>query len=52
MGHLDAEDRPYLNMLLCRNVTSRMNAPKFRRRLDQLEKAAEEGEFRAPPNGL
>ncbi len=48
MGHLDKIERPYLNMLLCRNVITRKNAPKFRRRLDQLEKAAEDGEFDFP----
>jgi len=48
MGRLDADDRPYLNWLLCRNVTARMNAPKFRRRLDLLEQAAEAGEFTPP----
>lgn len=48
MGRLDADDRPYLNWLLCRNVTGRMNAPKFRRRLDQLEQSAQAGDFRPP----
>lgn len=49
--HLDAEDRPYLNMLLCRNVISRMRAPGFRKRLNELEAAAEAGEFTPPPAG-
>lgn len=49
MATLDRKDRPYLNTLLCRNVTSRMKAPKFRRRLDDLEKRAETGEFTLPP---
>lgn len=48
MMRLDADDRPYLNWLLCRNVTRRMHAPKFRRRLDLLEQAAEAGEFKPP----
>ncbi len=49
MAHLDQEERPYLTMLLCRNVTSRMWARRFRRRLDQLEQQAEEGAFTPPP---
>ena len=49
LGHLDAEHRPYLAMLLCRNVVQRMHAPRLRRRLDGLEKAATEGEFTPPP---
>ena len=48
MAVLDRTDRPYLNTLLCRNVTNRMNAPKFRRRLDDLEKRAS-SEHIAPP---
>ena len=49
LGHLDATQRPYLAMLLCRNVVERMHAPRIRRRLDGLEKAAAEGEFIPPP---
>ena len=49
MGRLDADDRPYLNTLLCRNVTGRMNAPRFRRRLDDLETGIAEGKFDGPP---
>ena len=48
MTILDRDDRPYLNTLLCRNVTSRMKAPKFRRRLDDLEKRANAGDFTPP----
>lgn len=49
---LDARDRPYLNTLLCRNVISRLNARRFRRRLVALEKRAAAGEFDLPePNG-
>lgn len=51
MALLDAEERPYLNTLLCRNVTSRQRAPKFRRRLEALEQQAQDGEFRLPPIG-
>ncbi|MCI5095560.1 MAG: phosphoadenosine phosphosulfate reductase [Rhodobacteraceae bacterium] len=49
MSLLDAEERPYLNTLLCRNVTSRQRAPKFRRRLEALEQQAQDGDFRLPP---
>jgi hypothetical protein len=49
LGHLDAAHRPYLAMLLCRNVVARMTAPRIKRRLDALEKAAAEGEFTPPP---
>lgn len=49
MTHLDAEDRPYLNMVLCRHVISSMRAPAFRRRLSELEKQANQGDFTAPP---
>ncbi|MFK7755206.1 MAG: phosphoadenosine phosphosulfate reductase [Sedimentitalea sp.] len=38
MARLDNEDRPALVAMLCRNVTGRMRAPKFRRRLDAVEK--------------
>lgn len=49
LGHLDASHRPYLATLLCRNVVARMSAPRIRRRLQGLEKAATEGEFTPPP---
>lgn len=49
MAHLDQNERFYLTMLLCRNVTSRMRARRFRRRLEHLEHEAQEGAFRAPP---
>ncbi len=49
LGVLDASDRPYLMAMLCRNVTSRMNVPRFRRRLDALEKAEAEGKVTLPP---
>ncbi len=34
---LDAENRPLLNALLCRNAVRRFNGPRFRSRLTQLE---------------
>lgn len=49
LADLDARGRPYLATMLARNVVRRMNAPRIRRRLDALEKAAAEGRFRAPP---
>ncbi|MGR3803528.1 phosphoadenosine phosphosulfate reductase [Marinibacterium profundimaris] len=49
MTRLDAEDRPYLNALLCRSVTERMNAPRLYRRLNALKAAADTGSFRFPP---
>lgn len=39
LAQLDRDDRDRLAMALCRNVTSRMNAPRFRRRLADLEAA-------------
>jgi len=50
MARLEADDRPYLLTLLCRNVLARMGGPKFRRKLETLEKRAEAGEFRPPPH--
>lgn len=47
---LDGAERPFLNVILCRNVVSRQNAPRFRRRLLALENRAAEGEFRLPPD--
>ena len=49
MSRLDIEDRPYLNALLCRSVTERMNAPRLHRRLSALRAAADTGAFRFPP---
>ncbi|CUI01988.1 hypothetical protein [Leisingera aquaemixtae] len=49
LGRLEREDRNYLVALVCRNVTERMRAPRFRRRLQELEQRAESGEFRFPP---
>ena len=49
LNRLDTEDRPYLSVLVCRNVVARMRAPRLRRRLNTLMKAAEEGKFRPPP---
>lgn len=48
MAHLDSQDRPYLVALLCRNVTQRLRAPRFRRRLQGLKKRADDGDFKWP----
>lgn len=40
LAHLDGERRDLLTRMLCRNVSTRMNAPRFRRRLAQLEAEA------------
>ncbi|ETX28310.1 hypothetical protein [Roseivivax isoporae] len=39
LARLDADERPDLAVLLCRNVTNRMRAPRFRKRLLALEAA-------------
>lgn len=49
LGVLDSRDRPYLAAMLCRNVSARMNVPRFRRRLEALEKAEAEGKVVLPP---
>jgi hypothetical protein len=48
LARLDVQDRPYLAATLCRNVVGRMHAPRIRRRLDALEKAAAEGKIQIP----
>ncbi|EBA09666.1 hypothetical protein [Sagittula stellata] len=37
LARTDASQRDRLGLMLCRHVTARMNAPRFRRRLAQLE---------------
>jgi len=37
LAQLDVDQRPYLARMLCQNVVSRMHAPRFRRRLAELE---------------
>lgn len=49
LTRLDRAERPYLTAMLCRNVIRRIRAPKFRRRLADLEKRAAAGEFELPP---
>lgn len=48
LARLERDDRCYLMALLCRNVTERMRAPRFRRRLTDLEQRAANGEFHLP----
>lgn len=48
LGRLEAEERPFLSYLLCHNVTSRIRAPRFRRRLTMLTEQAAAGEFTLP----
>lgn len=37
LARLDAEERTGLVRMLCQNVTTRMSAPRFRRRLEQID---------------
>lgn len=48
IARMDAAERPWMAAMVCRNVTSRMRAPRIRRRLDALEAAAREGKIRIP----
>lgn len=48
LARLDVQDRPWLATMLCRNVLGRMHAPRIRRRLEALEKAAAEGRITIP----
>ncbi len=50
MTNLDKSDRPYLMTLLCRNVSARLRAPRFRHRLQNLRQRAAQGDFTLPPN--
>ncbi|MBR9649573.1 phosphoadenosine phosphosulfate reductase [Thalassovita aquimarina] len=49
IARMDVADRPWLATMICRNVVARMKAPRIKRRLDALEKAAAEGAIRIPP---
>lgn len=49
-GRVAARGRPLLEAILCRNILSRMAAPRFRRRLTELEEQfAREGRSLPPP---
>ncbi|MEM7090645.1 MAG: phosphoadenosine phosphosulfate reductase [Pseudomonadota bacterium] len=49
LTRLNRSERPYLEMLVCRNVLSRMPLRRHRRRLKDLEAMAAEGTFAPPP---
>jgi hypothetical protein len=49
IARMDAAERPWMTTMICRNVVSRMKAPRVRRRLEALEAAASEGKIRIPP---
>ncbi|KUP92225.1 phosphoadenosine phosphosulfate reductase [Tritonibacter horizontis] len=49
LNRLDYLERPYLTMLLCRNVHDRRRLPRFGRRMQVLQERAAKGEFRVPP---
>ncbi|MCL6284709.1 phosphoadenosine phosphosulfate reductase [Ruegeria sp. 2012CJ41-6] len=47
---LEHQERPYLEMLLCRNTIARLPMRRLRRRLERLQQLAAEGVFRPPPD--
>lgn len=47
LSHLINEDRVQLNIMLCKNVLSRMAAPRFRQKLEKLENRLAEDEAAA-----
>ncbi len=49
LGHVDQAQRPYLSMVLCRSVVSRLKMPRIKHRLKQLEFDAAAGVFTPPP---
>lgn len=52
LARLEGEERHQLSLLLCRNVVARMNAPKFRRQLDALERRVRAGEIPDPVHAV
>lgn len=48
IAKMDVAERPWLATMICRNVVSRMNAPRIKRRLEALEKAAAAGKIDIP----
>ncbi|MEX0349766.1 MAG: phosphoadenosine phosphosulfate reductase [Paracoccaceae bacterium] len=46
---LEQQQRPYLEVMLCRNAVARLPVRRLRRRLERLEHLAAEGAFTAPP---
>lgn len=49
-GKLEADGRPLLNAILCRNVVQRLNGPKFRARLADLERQLDRAGVTLPPS--
>ncbi|MGR3270706.1 phosphoadenosine phosphosulfate reductase [Thalassococcus profundi] len=49
LARLEAHDRPGLAEMLCRNVTSRMHAPRFQRKLEGLRAARKAAQGNADP---
>ena len=49
MARLDADGRPYLNLLLCRNVSNRLRIPRFTQRIGELESQLQQAAERLPP---
>ncbi|MBR9843728.1 MAG: phosphoadenosine phosphosulfate reductase [Rhodobacteraceae bacterium] len=45
MREIERQERIYLKALMCANVVTRMNAPRFLRKLNLLEKAARKGKL-------
>ncbi|WP_137700849.1 phosphoadenosine phosphosulfate reductase [Marimonas lutisalis] len=53
LAAIDQQDRPWLATMVCRNVLRRLDqAPRFARRLKQLEREAKNGHFEIPPARL
>ncbi len=49
VARLENRERPFLNALLCRNATRRLNGPRFRARLAQLEADLQSKGITLPP---
>jgi len=50
LAAVDRRDRPWLAVMVCRNVLKRLGkAPRFARRLSQIEREAADGNVRIPP---
>ncbi|MFC3615858.1 phosphoadenosine phosphosulfate reductase [Lutimaribacter marinistellae] len=49
VARLDQQNRPYMTMLVCRNVIARLPLRRLRLRLEELEEKAKAGAFTPPP---
>ncbi len=49
VSKLDTDGRPLLNAILCRNVVQRLNGPKFRSKLNELQIQLDRAGIRIPP---